>query len=224
MLSPRAVREADLVERFWPAQQHGPDEAQKPAQPRVGLQLSMAPAGSFCNFRLSPGGAATWLHVVSGKEVTDWISPLTQLAHNIVDAGAVEQPTMHTLNHPRAGSSSIQYRSDQARSTLPLGLQCMIVCLYSSPCCSEISEQLEWAQVFALLPPSSDNLAAYVSWSGVVRQAGVFLAEHAAGCVRLEVPAGATLFIPGKSTPLTGDFIAAFFTKRRTSFGHRFQR
>lgn len=54
------------------------------------------------------------------------------------------------------------------------------------------------AQVFALLPRSRENLAAYVSWASAARQAGVYLAEHAQGCMRVDVPAGATLFIPGK--------------------------
>ena len=51
--------------------------------------------------------------------------------------------------------------------------------------------------MFALLPPSKENLAAYVSWASAARQAGVYLPEHAEGCVRVEVPAGSTLFIPG---------------------------
>lgn len=65
ILSPRAVRDSDLVERFWPA--HPTETAQY--RPQVALQLSMAPAGSFCNFRLGPSGAATWLHVISGTKV-----------------------------------------------------------------------------------------------------------------------------------------------------------
>ncbi len=65
ILSPRAVRDSDLVERFWPA--HPTETAQH--RPQLALQLSMAPAGSFCNFRLGPGGAATWLHVISGTKV-----------------------------------------------------------------------------------------------------------------------------------------------------------
>lgn len=52
-------------------------------------------------------------------------------------------------------------------------------------------------QVFALLPPSKENLGAYVSWAWAARQAGVYLPEHAQGCVRVEVPAGSTFFIPG---------------------------
>ncbi|CAL8463614.1 g3148 [Coccomyxa elongata] len=115
ILSPRAVRDSNLVERFWPS--HPTETAQQ--RPRVDLQLSMAPAGGFCNFRMGPGGSATWLHVISG------------------------------------------------------------------------------AKVFALLPPNQHNLGAYVSWASSARQAGVFLPEHAEHCLKVEVPAGASLFIPG---------------------------
>lgn len=40
----------------------------------------MAPAGAFQNFRLGPGGATTWIHVISGKKVCPLISsaPLKQ--------------------------------------------------------------------------------------------------------------------------------------------------
>lgn len=65
ILSPRAVRDSDLVERFWPS--HLTETAQQ--RPRVDLQLSMAPAGGFCNFRMGPSGSATWLHVISGTKV-----------------------------------------------------------------------------------------------------------------------------------------------------------
>ncbi len=69
MLSPKAVREADLVQRFWPAQGLPGARGDAPPRPAVGLQLAMAPAGAFRNFRLSPGGSSTWVHLVSGKKV-----------------------------------------------------------------------------------------------------------------------------------------------------------
>lgn len=53
-------------------------------------------------------------------------------------------------------------------------------------------------QLFALLPPSASNLATFVAWASVAHQLPVFLAEQAAGALKVEVHAGATLFIPGK--------------------------
>ena len=70
MLSPRAVRDSDLVQRFWPP--HATEEVQQ-QRPHIALQLSLAPSGSFRNFRLGPGGASTWVHVISGKKVTHWV-------------------------------------------------------------------------------------------------------------------------------------------------------
>ena len=29
----------------------------------------MAPAGAFSNFTMAPGGASTWIHVISGRKV-----------------------------------------------------------------------------------------------------------------------------------------------------------
>lgn len=60
-----------------------------------------------------------------------------------------------------------------------------------------LTRQGKALQVFALLPPSKENLGAYVSWASAARQAGVYLPEHTQGCVRVEVPAGSTFFIPG---------------------------
>lgn len=69
MLPPRAARESDLVERFWPKERHVHGGIDPPPKPNLGLQLSLAPAGCFANFRLAPGGASTWVHVVSGQKV-----------------------------------------------------------------------------------------------------------------------------------------------------------
>ncbi len=68
VLSPRAVREADLVEQLWPLGQ-GSRGVDAPAKPNLALQLAMAPAGAFANFRQGPGGASAWVHVVTGKKV-----------------------------------------------------------------------------------------------------------------------------------------------------------
>jgi hypothetical protein len=67
VLSPKAAREADLAE----AEHMGlrDDVRDAPAKPSAALQLAMAPAGAFCNFCLAPGGASTWVHVISGKKV-----------------------------------------------------------------------------------------------------------------------------------------------------------
>ena len=59
-------------------------------------------------------------------------------------------------------------------------------------------------QVFALLPPSPENLATFAAWASSVRWQPVFLAQHADGAEKVEVPAGATLFIPGAPLPQTG--------------------
>ena len=41
----------------------------------AGLVANMAPAGAYSDFRFAPGGAAVWLHVVSGRKVI--IAPFT---------------------------------------------------------------------------------------------------------------------------------------------------
>ena len=55
--------------------------------------------------------------------------------------------------------------------------------------------------MFALLPPSPENLATFAAWAVTARRLPVFLAEHARGALRVEVPAGSTLFIPGADMP-----------------------
>ena len=57
--------------------------------------------------------------------------------------------------------------------------------------------------MFALLPPSPENLAIFAAWASSARRLPVFLAEHAHGALKAEVPAGATLFIPGAESPQT---------------------
>ena len=69
--APIAVQQVDLLER------HGLAKKDSPAgSVSLTRQLHMAPAGAFSNFRLGPGGAATWIHVISGKKVR----PLTSRA------------------------------------------------------------------------------------------------------------------------------------------------
>ena len=63
--------------------------------------------------------------------------------------------------------------------------------------CVRREARLPRTQVFALLPPGAHNLAAYVAWASALQQLPLFLAGHAAGALRVEVPAGATLLIPG---------------------------
>ena len=58
--------------------------------------------------------------------------------------------------------------------------------------------------MFALLPTSAHNLATFVAWASTAQQLPVFLAEHAQGALRVEVPAGATLLIPGDLILLLG--------------------
>lgn len=54
-------------------------------------------------------------------------------------------------------------------------------------------------QVFNLIPGTPANLRVYVSWYSRARQAGVFLPEHTSGAGRVDVDAGATLFISGEA-------------------------
>lgn len=56
------------MEQLWPQGQVSKG-ADAPAKPSLGLQLVMAPAGAFANFRLGPGGASAWMHVISGRKV-----------------------------------------------------------------------------------------------------------------------------------------------------------
>lgn len=58
--------------------------------------------------------------------------------------------------------------------------------------------------MFALLPPSPENLATFAAWAVTARRLPVFLAEHARGALKADVSAGATLFIPGAETPRPG--------------------
>ena len=63
-------------------------------------------------------------------------------------------------------------------------------------------------QVYALLPPSADNLAAFMAWASESQHLPVLLAEHAQGALRVEVPAGATLLIPGATNPASARGLA----------------
>ena len=69
------MQQVDLLER------HGLAKVDSPAGGlSLTRQLHMAPAGAFSNFRLGPGGAAIWIHVISGKKVRPLTSsvPLKQ--------------------------------------------------------------------------------------------------------------------------------------------------
>jgi hypothetical protein len=58
--------------------------------------------------------------------------------------------------------------------------------------------------VYALLPPSAGNLAAFAAWaSSAAQHQPMLLAEHAEGALRVEVCAGATLLIPGARLTFT---------------------
>lgn len=73
--APTAVQQVDLLER------HGLAKEDSPAGiVSLTRQLHTAPAGAFSNFLLGPGGATSWIHVISGKKVRPLISraPLQQ--------------------------------------------------------------------------------------------------------------------------------------------------
>lgn len=188
MLSPRASREADLVEQFWPAQHPLGARGDAPMKPNLSLQLAMAPAGAFRNFRMSPGGSSTWVHVVSGRKVRTCnilkvslkaIMPCRYCKQMCqLEATCVVAWYKHFLL-PFMWCILVKGVKDDMSGNLVVGHVCH--------------------QVFALLPPTVENLAVYVAWAGsAAQQAGLFLAEHAKGAVKIEVPAGATLFIPSR--------------------------
>ena len=77
--APLAVREADLVERVWPPA-HLSRLVDAPAKPDLALQVAMAPCGAFANFRLAPGGASTWVHVITGRKVSQYTAPASPCA------------------------------------------------------------------------------------------------------------------------------------------------
>lgn len=58
------------------------------------------------------------------------------------------------------------------------------------------------AQMLILIPPLSQNLAAFAAWSRSAVQHACLLAHHCTGCMKVQHKAGQTLFIPGVSSCL----------------------
>lgn len=115
----------------------------------------------------------------------------------------IDQRAQHLLSH----CNILQCCSQRRASVLPLPEDCTSCRLASEPAqmhaanvASSSAEDAFGAaipQVYALLPPAADNLAAFAAWASTARHLPVLLAEHARGALRVEVSAGATLLIPG---------------------------
>ena len=65
---PTAVRQVDLAEKHSPLPKHS--QALDVRASGLSRQLHMAPAGALSDFRLPPGAAATWAHVISGRKAS----------------------------------------------------------------------------------------------------------------------------------------------------------
>ena len=50
-----------------------PEES--PSRPPCAVSLAMSPEGAASNFAPAPGGAATWLHLVSGRRTVALVPP-----------------------------------------------------------------------------------------------------------------------------------------------------
>lgn len=62
------MRQVDLAERHRPVPKHS--QASDAMAWGLSRQLHMAPAGALSDFRLPPGGAATWVHVIAGRKAS----------------------------------------------------------------------------------------------------------------------------------------------------------
>jgi hypothetical protein len=70
--APAAVSALDLVSQVWPAD--------APNRPSTVLHICMEPEGACVDFAMPPGGAAAWVHVVSGRQAVALVPPLP---HNL---------------------------------------------------------------------------------------------------------------------------------------------
>lgn len=70
--APAAVSALDLVSQVWPAD--------APNRPSTSLNICMEPEGACMDFAMLPGGAAAWVHVMSGRQALVLVPPLP---HNL---------------------------------------------------------------------------------------------------------------------------------------------